>query len=257
MALPAPIAIRARNTGVETSTYDKALRELQAPFQEDDAVDTLLGRPGVDYSDFCSTWVVAIDDGALPDHMDDDVAASTEMIQGRYFRIGTLGGRPCFRQERSTDPCGVNSHQLFLWHNSSGKDDGWYFSNAVGMTTEGITHYAWAADFIIQVHVPYWAKKPMKAVRVLSQVQLADEQTLGVEPDAKRRKGEPVNMKGFKQQPPSGWMNKCVGLMAAVLSNDMDAARAMAEQYRCMNDTVKDLVDKKLNGGKYGKHGKW
>ena len=113
---------------------------------------------------------------------------SVEVIPGKYWRIGTFGGQPCFRQEAAGDDA-PNNAQLFLyWH---GKKDvaGWYI--ATDLSHNGQSELlAWGAErvqgavsvFPDKLHVPALAASPntevfIEMISVWSDGQYAELKT--------------------------------------------------------------------------------
>jgi len=139
-----------------------------------------------------------------------------------------------------------------LWH----KDNGWYISTAVGEAAENQV-FAWCKDSASGLlpdvlHVPFWAKKPCKVATIspyhtwsVAATQLyleqkeQNEQGSGaaassdaavVEPPASKGKGGGKANKDAKSTK-TGWLNRCVPLVQAVLAEDWEEAKRLAADY--------------------------
>ena len=97
---------------------------------------------------------------------------SVEVIPGKYWRIGTYGGQPCFRQEAAGEDAPNNLELFMYW---CGKKDvaGWYI--ATDLNHNGQTELlAWGAErvagavsvFPDKLHVPALAASPNTEVLI-------------------------------------------------------------------------------------------
>ena len=97
---------------------------------------------------------------------------AVEVIPGKYWRIGTFGGQPCFRQEATGDDA-PNNLELFLYW--CGKKDvaGWYIATDLNHHAQ-TELLAWGAERVVgacsvfpdKLHVPALATSPNTEVLV-------------------------------------------------------------------------------------------
>ena len=115
--------------------------------------------------------------------MDAEYKNSIEVLPGRYWRIGTRGDYPVFRQEVQDDEAAPNRKQLLLHYVETKGAEGWYIGTHLDM--KKADQFAWASGagspFPTNLHVPYWSKKANALVVIQPQHEWAEQrmQALG------------------------------------------------------------------------------
>ena len=208
---------------------------------------------------------------------------SVEVIPGKYWRIGTFGGQPCFRQEATGDDAPNNLELFLYWH---GKKDvaGWYI--ATDLNHNGQTELlAWGAErvagdvsaFPDKLHVPPLAAEHntevlIEALSAWSDCQYADLKGAydafiggGVvaeliqaaaadepEPEADvedmdkgegKDSGKGKDMGKHPKKNSSGWLNRSCPLVQACLDKEWDVAFAVAKSL-AREPTMRKVLDK-------------
>ena len=129
------------------------------------------------------------------------------------------------------------------------KDNGWYISTAVGDAADNQV-FAWCKDtgscIPTVIHVPFWTKKPSALATItpyhtwsVAATQLYLDQQKesesgaassegGAPPPAAKGKGK-ANKDGKLTK--TGWLNRCVPLAQAVISEDWEEAKRLAADY--------------------------
>jgi hypothetical protein len=207
---------------------------------------------------------------------------AVEVIPGKYWRIGTFGGQPCFRQEAASGDGALNNLALFLYW--CGKKDvaGWYISTDLKHGGQSEL-FAWAAErisgpvsvFPDKLHVPALATEPntevlIEALSAWSDCQYADLKGAydafvggGVvaeliqaadEPDPEadvedmdkghgKDSGKGRDTGKHPKKNSSGWLNRSCPLVQACLDKEWDTAFAVAKSL-AREPTMRTVLDK-------------
>ena len=207
---------------------------------------------GMQYDVFCDCVVISV----KPEGYDEmslvgikhekDVRESIELVPGKYFVIGIYEGVFCYRQESPEDG-GPNMNELFLWFNKAPSALGWYVSSDLN-NDKHTKHYGWGPQrevddfaFPLSLHCPYYNKKANPNITLQPfgvWVQDHIEELVGVQIEqykAERR----AECQEVKQ--PSGWMNRAMPLIGAVLDENWQRANELASQYARMPSIAKHL----------------
>ena len=127
----------------------------------------------------CDSITVAVNGDA-------DISQSEEaqrvygLIPGRYWKIGSFGGRPVWRQE--PNPNEANSLELFYFYSP----EGWHIASS--MQPGDDEKMAWGKTrkdegMLTQLHVPWWSKHVDFNITVLPTEKYADEQVTSLMKD--------------------------------------------------------------------------
>ena len=105
------------------------------------------------------------------------------------------------------------------------------------------------------VHAPYWSKKGVEGVRVMSfhdyqeerLTQLADQLQIAQNEAENSTKTQQMHTpdKQYKQPNRAGWMERCADLIVLNIQDRFDEAKQLADQFRFMG-TMKAVVQQKL-----------
>ena len=220
------------------------------------AQDVLLETVGKFRDCYVDAIVVTIDDDAITQHInsaahDDATTAAFTLVPGVYWRVGTIGIAPLFRQE----PCEgePNDEQLFMQHTEIPGKQGWWIVKDPFYSDQAFnetTAYAWIAehthsrDFApihSEVHIPYWKAEKLNGCRIESlherahrlmgdlEAEMNEADDKAASASSSHRDREQGKRPDSKKEP-TGWCNKAASLAAAVLRDDWHAARHIAEQ---------------------------
>jgi len=184
----------------------------------------------------------------------DEVGNAYEAMQGIYFKVGELDGKPVYRQVPGLK-------DLFLWWSPGfPSQHGWYISERIWASDkqiDDVATFSWAngnpGDRRVgdKLHVPYWCKKVNNGVRLVNLHEYRDEiiQKLSDEIDELQKGGGggvDDDGKGSSKgtSPPctaggeggggkggGGWMNKAGKLAALIIRGKEDEALEMATSF--------------------------
>jgi hypothetical protein len=178
----------------------------------------------------------------------DDMKASMQAIPGRYFKVADTVNGGVFRQERPFDDDAPNTSMLFLHCvDDIGHESGWYISTHLDIADPRNVTHAWGKigdNGLVpeSLHVPFWSKtwnnevliQPLlihneDRITALSEecAQLRDELVLRHDKDKDKDKGKGQG----KHNKGAGWMNRTVPLAVAIMSDDLDEAKTIVEDY--------------------------
>jgi hypothetical protein len=207
--------------------------------------------PGMQYTCYCDCFIFSIADIHVDDDSDADAMNTAELVQGRYWRVGSHNGYPVYRQEAAklNASVGVNDKQLVLYKSKVSK--GWFVSSDTKEHPKTSTHYAWCPDDgskqvidTTKVHIPYWAKKPTRLVHLVTQ----HEYSVGVVADLLDAK---LGRASSNVVGTGGWFNKAASLTALIKRADWAAAEALANTFVDTNELFATVVHKKSQKRKH------
>ena len=260
-----PTAKWVAQPSASTAAPDPKRQRVEQPKQSviADTAEVLSEIGGMPYDIFTDCVMVAVaDEGYAQAEQGSDLAKSLEAIPGRYWAIGSFGGATCYRQEPTADDQ-PNNKQLFLHHWTKSGQQGWYISATLLHGKDD--HLAWGPSRILggsseadgpflfptKLHVPFYSKKCNGDVSVVTAHEWFDRVNNDIMDDNDLLRstlddlsGEKGKGKGKgKKESPSGWMNRVVPLIAAVLDGRPESAKELSLAY-AEYPLVKDMLKK-------------
>ena len=198
-------------------------------------------------------------------------------IPGVYWMVHPcINGCPCFRQEISTQQNAPNYKQLMMFYYAGHKShEGWYIADKavdsmqefrqltvfaylrgeVGYVYSSVVSNSMLGRRAASVHAPYWSKKGVEGVRVMSfhdyqeerLTQMADLLQIAQNEAENSTKTQQMHTteKQYKQPNRASWMERCADLIVLLIQARFDEAKELAEQFRYMG-TMKAVVQQKL-----------
>jgi len=218
-------------------------------------LDTFIGAP---YDLFENCLVIMVDDEALKQASDEAQWAnkkksrylidSLEKIPGRYWAVGYHNGCMCYKQEPG-EGSGGNDQQLFFAHGAARAGDpydGWYVSTCLDADDKNRITYAYGQCrdeggttlWPEALHTPANAKTVHPHVHVLSystycelEMQRMQHEHLQLQQQQQQQQQPKKDKSDYpKKENHSGWLNRALPLMAAVLDRRWTTAEYLAEK---------------------------
>ena len=199
---------------------------------------------GIQYLCFTDCLAISADLSTGIEVTDPETCDAIELIQGRYWRIGTVNKFPVYRQEAALTDANVNVNDKELFFYKSKTHDGWFISSDMHEIKKTSTHYMWCphdetngVPDIAKVHVPYWQKKPQSIITISTQHEHAGKIIDELVTKNVSRHPQPVGG--------GGWLNKCGRLAAAIKNSDWKKADELIKEYEDNSELFTNIVVKK------------
>ena len=211
---------------------------------------------GIRYDLFCDSLVMEFKPEAQTapeDEWDAEIGTTIDIVQGRYWAVGVIEGKTCWRQEKVTDPLASNNKELFLHWTPRHGHEGWWLSEDLRWDSK-TQHHAWSSAregedeplFPRNMRIPYWRgankKGQLAVVQLTPMHDIAIQQVDALQTAALERDLQPDGVAAEEadegwdqpeywhpQSQKTGWMNRAAPLVLAVQENRWEDARDLAK----------------------------